>query len=110
MHSLNRLGRISRIEKAFVVSLWDLSSIIVSVGVRADPMDAAARRELIVRLRERLGVDVSCPTAWDRPDACGVGRQRSDGWALLPTCAGNAPCVMFLDGAQQMWRFGSGDD
>jgi hypothetical protein len=87
---------------AFVAALQDAQ-------VQSTVLDAAQRQAIIARLRERLGVDVAARAPWDSPSAP-QGRQRHDGWRLVPTQVGAAPCVVLLAGAETMWSLASGSD
>jgi len=86
-----------------------ISSALHATGVHAQVLDAAEKRALVVRLRERLGVDVTSHAPWDNsagPD----GHLRPDGWELIPTYVGAVPCLMFLDRANTVWKFRCGAD
>lgn len=86
-----------------------ISAAIEDAALRAQTLDAPERQVLVARLRERLGVDVTAPAAWNRVSAPD-GRQRQDGCELISAYVGNAPCLLFLDGARTIWRFDSGAD
>jgi hypothetical protein len=54
-------------------------------------------------------VDVTKYSAWDDSAPprwfAALGR-----WELIPSYVGNAACLMFLDGSQEVWKFDSGAD
>lgn len=85
-----------------------VSSAIVGTGVQAGELNKAERQNIAIRVLERLGVDVTSRAPWDR--ASSEGRQRPDGWALIPKFVGKNQCLMFLEGAQSIWRFSCGAD
>jgi hypothetical protein len=84
-------------------------SAISTAGIRAKMLSPAETQNVLVRLRERLGVDIAAHAPWDLEDAS-PGRSRPDGWKLLPNYVGAASCLMFLNGARQIWEFASGRD
>jgi hypothetical protein len=91
------------------MALDHISSALSATGVRADVLGAAEKKALVVRLRERLGVDVRAHAAWDDKTAPD-GQLRSDGWKKIPTYVGATSCLMFLDGADVVWKFMNGSD
>jgi hypothetical protein len=68
------------------------------------------RQVVVIRLLERLGVDVTSNTPWDDQNAAAEGRQRQDGWELIPMYVGGRECLMFLGGARSVWKFRNGSD
>jgi hypothetical protein len=86
-----------------------VSSALSATGVQAEALSAPEKKALVVRLRERLGIDVEADAAWDDMTESG-GRRRSDGWELVPTFVGASSCYMFLDGADMVWKFTNGFD
>jgi hypothetical protein len=86
-----------------------VSAAITSASVAAEVLDAGERSAVVLRLRERLGVDVKRHHPWDDRSAPD-GRLRPDGWELVPTYMGAEPCLMFLDGADVIWKFATGND
>ena len=71
-------------------------------------LEAPERQALVSCLRERLGVDVARYWPWQSVDAASV--QREDGWMRIAAYVGEAPCLLFLDGADTIWRLASGSD
>lgn len=86
-----------------------ISSALRATGVEAQVLGAGERNALVVRLRERLGVDVVAHAPWS-DSAAPDGRPRPDGWELIPTYVGTTACLMFLDGANTVWKFRKGSD
>ena len=86
-----------------------ISSALHATGNPAEVLGAAERTALVVRLRERLGVDATAHKPWDSP-AAPQGQLRPDGWELIPAYVGGTTCLMFLDGANTVWQFSSGSD
>jgi hypothetical protein len=86
-----------------------VSSALSATGVQAEVLSAPERKALVVRLRERLGVDVRAHAPWDDKTESS-GKLRSDGWELIPTFVGATTCYMFLDGAGIVWKFRNGSD
>ena len=80
-----------------------------ATGVQAEVLAAREKQALVVRLLERLGVDVTGRAPWD-DDAAPDGRLRPDGWQLIPQYVGSTTCLMFLAGAHTVWKFSSGSD
>lgn len=72
-------------------------------------LTSTERQALIATVLANLGVDITAHTPWDAPDAP-AGHVRSDGWELTATYPGSAPCLLFLDGAATVWRFGHSKD
>jgi len=86
-----------------------VSSALSAAGVQAEVLSTSARHALVVRLRERLAVDVTAHQTWDKKTRSD-GKLRSDGWEIIPTFVGNTACCMFLDGAGTVWKFSDGSD
>ena len=86
-----------------------VSSALSATGVQAEILSAPENKALVVRLRERLGVDVRAHAPWD-DKAESSGKLRSDGWELIPAFVGATACYVFLDGADIIWKFGNGSD
>ncbi len=72
-------------------------------------LTATEHQALIATVLDNLGVDITARAPWDAPEAP-PGQRRSDGWQLVARYAGNAPCLMFLEGAATVWRFRHGED
>jgi hypothetical protein len=89
------------------MSLSHVSSAISETGVPAQVLSERDRKALQVRLLERLGVDTAHRAPWEHG---GEGARRPDGWELISKYAGANPCVMFLEGADEVWRFQNGRD
>jgi hypothetical protein len=68
-----------------------VSSALSVTGIEAEVLSALEKRALFNRLRERLDMDVRAHAAWDGKTESD-GKQRSDGWKLIPTFVGAAPC------------------
>ncbi|WP_448040217.1 hypothetical protein [Bradyrhizobium liaoningense] len=84
-----------------------VSAAIRDTGVQAEVLNEENRKALVVRLHERLGVDVMSRAPWERGRE---GKQRPDGWKLIPDYVGANECLMFLEGADEVWKFRSGRD
>ena len=84
-----------------------VSAAVSNTGVHAEVLNEESRRALLVRLLERLGLDVTSCAPWERG---GEGKHRSDGWELIPEYIGANACLMFLEGADEVWKFKSGRD
>jgi hypothetical protein len=89
------------------MSLNQLSSAVRDSGIEAEMLNEGGRKALLVRLLERLGVDVTSRAPWEFG---GKGKQRPDGWELIPKYVGANACLMFLEGAHEIWKFQSGRD
>jgi len=89
------------------MSLRHVSSAVSDTGVQAQVLDEAGRKALVGRLLARLSVDVTSRFPWEHG---GEGKQRPDGWQLVPEYVGANVCLMFLEGAAEIWRFQSGRD
>ncbi|RQH08285.1 hypothetical protein [Bradyrhizobium sp. RP6] len=93
------------------MSFDHVASAIVNTGVQAAGLNEAERRSIVIRVLERLGIDVTSHAPWDRaPSAQSEGRQRPDGWELIPKYVGATQCLMFLEGARSIWKFSCGAD
>jgi hypothetical protein len=95
--------------KEMHMSLDHISLALHAAEVQAEVLDSAEREVLMVRVQERLGVDVTVHAPWDNsfaPD----GKIRPDGWELIPMYVGATSCLMFLDCAKVVWKFKSGSD
>ncbi|MET4513720.1 hypothetical protein ABIB81_003037 [Bradyrhizobium sp. I1.7.5] len=79
-----------------------------STGVQAEVLNEIDSRAIVIRVLERLGVDVTSRAPWDQ--ATSEGRQRPDGWELIPKYVGTNQCLMFLEGARSIWKFSCGAD
>jgi hypothetical protein len=90
------------------MSLRHVSAAVSNTGVRAEVLNERYRRAMVIRLLERLGVDVSKRAPWD--GAATEGKQTPDGWELIPKYIGANVCLMFLEGADAVWKFQSGRD
>lgn len=86
-----------------------ISNALDSAQVQAAQLGTEERLALVVRLRERLGVDVTSRAPWDNIHSP-EGQLRPDGWELLPHYVGSANCLMFLDGAITIWKLNNGSD
>ncbi|VIO66769.1 hypothetical protein [Bradyrhizobium ivorense] len=87
---------------------WDhVSSAIGDAGIQAEVLNEERRRAVVVRLLERLAIDVTSRFPWEHG---GEGKQRSDGWKLIPEFVGSNVCLMFFDGADEILKFQSGQD
>jgi hypothetical protein len=94
-----------------VMSLDDyVSSAVSDTGTPAILLGEKERQVMVIRLRERLGVDVSRYRPWDKNDDVSEGKQRVDGWELIPTYVGEKECLMFLDDGRSIWKFRDGSD
>ena len=89
------------------MSLSPVSSAISETRVPAQALNEGDRKALLVRLFERLGVDMKRRAPWEHG---GEGTQRPDGWELIFKYVGANACLMFLEGADEVWRFQSGRD
>jgi hypothetical protein len=89
------------------MSLNHVSSAVSDTGVQAEVLNEGGRKALVVRLLERLGVDVTSRFPWERG---GEGKQTPDGWELIPKYVGANVCLMFLENADEIWKFQSGAD
>jgi hypothetical protein len=86
-----------------------MSSAVSNTGTAAVLLQEDERDVIVLRLLERLAVDVTCRAPWD--GAAGPeGKRRPDGWKLIPMYVGGRPCVMFPQCARSMWNFRSGSD
>ena len=86
-----------------------ISSALKLTKVHAEVLGAVEKQAVVARLSQRLGVDVTRRAPWDN-DAAPDGRLRPDGWELIPHYVGSATCLMFLEGAQTIWKFRNGTD
>ncbi len=86
-----------------------VSSVHRLTGISPVVLEASVKQTLVLRLFERLGVDVTQPAPWDRSDAP-EGQLQTDGWKVVSTFVGAAPCLMFLDAASPVWKFKNGSD
>ncbi|MDX3966547.1 MAG: hypothetical protein QHD01_08100 [Bradyrhizobium sp.] len=86
-----------------------VASAIVNMGVQADLLKEAERRSAVIRVLERLGVDVTSCMPWNRVSST-EGKHRPDGWELIPKYVGTNRCLMFLEGARSIWKFSCGAD
>ncbi|UGY17737.1 hypothetical protein [Bradyrhizobium septentrionale] len=91
------------------MSIDHIAEAVRETGTRAELLRDAARKALITRLLERLGVDVASHASWDR-DTAPRGRLRPDGWELISKYVGAKQCVLFEDRAREIWRFRDGSD
>lgn len=89
------------------MSFNHVSSAICDTGVQAEVLNEGSRKALAVRLLERLGVDVTSRSPWEHG---AEGRQRPDGWELIPKYVGANVCLMFQEGADEIWKFHNGSD
>ncbi|MBH5368671.1 hypothetical protein [Bradyrhizobium glycinis] len=87
-----------------------ICSAIASTGVQAAVLSEAERRSAVIRVLERLGVDVTGRAPWDRASSSSEGRHRPDGWELIPKYVGMSRCLMFLEGAGSIWKLACGVD
>lgn len=71
------------------------------------PLNEIERNGVVISLMSRLCVNVEASAPWDAIDAPD-GKKRSDGWELIPKYIGDAPCLVFSNGAKAIWRFDSG--
>lgn len=78
-------------------------------GIRIERLDSAQLESVAERLKISLGVDIRNATPWDSTSAP-EGKHRIDGWKLIPQFVGFSECLMFLGGAQVIWRLKSGKD
>ncbi|MBN8428580.1 MAG: hypothetical protein E6Q42_05285 [Dechloromonas sp.] len=86
-----------------------ISSALDATGIAAEVLSVIERQALVLRLRARLGVDVTADAPWD-DDAAPDGCFRSNGWELIPDYVGVNRCFLFLEGARTVWRFRTGAD
>jgi len=86
-----------------------VSLAISATGVPALLLCEEQRRVIVLRLLERLGVNVFGRAPWDHP-AAPLGMQKSDGWKLIPKYVGGRECLLFPEGAGSMWTFSNGSD
>jgi hypothetical protein len=105
----NLVDDVQQVGEKISMALDPISSALSATGVRAEVLGAAEKKALVVRLSERLGVDVRAHAAWDDKTAPD-GQLRSDGWKIIPTYVGATSCLMFLDGANVVWKFRNGSD
>ena len=87
----------------------NINDAMAMTGIQAVVLSEAERHAMVIRLRERLSVDVTKHAPWDDA-AAPDGQLRPDGWEMIPRYVGAATCLMFLDRAQSFWRFKSGAD
>ena len=59
-----------------------VSLALSATGVRADVLSATEKNALVIRLRERLGVDVRAHAPWD-DNTASDGQPRPDGWEII---------------------------
>lgn len=86
-----------------------ISFALGAIDICAETFGEIERKALVLRLRERLGVDVTSQAPWDRSEAP-QGQLRPDGWELIPRYVGGEACCLFLEGASTIWRFRNGTD
>jgi len=86
-----------------------VSSALKATGIQAEELGAREKQAVVVRLLERLSVDVTGHAPWDHK-AAPDGRLRPDGWELITKYVGTTACMMFLEGAHTVWKFSSGSD
>lgn len=86
-----------------------VSSALASASVEASTLDPDSQRNLLERLRTQFDVDVTSRAPWDT-DSAPEGRLLPDGWELITGYVDDRPCLMFLDGAQTIWRMRNGSD
>jgi hypothetical protein len=94
---------------ALKMNMHHITSALVKTEIVASTLIVLERHALVVRLRERLGVDPTARAPWDHSDAPG-GQPSPDGWELIPKYVGTMSCLMFLEGANPIWKFANGAD
>ncbi|WP_338827849.1 hypothetical protein [Bradyrhizobium sp. 27S5] len=92
-----------------------ISSAIRETGTPAEMLDGKQRQALIIVLLERLGVNVTTRAPWDKRTAhkdraASEGRQMLGGWRLISGYVGANTCLLFLEGAREIWKFRNGSD
>lgn len=86
-----------------------VSSAVSNTGAPAELLSERERQAVLIRLLERLGVDVTRNAPWEDGSAS-EGKQMQDGWQLIPAYVGGRECLMFLEGARSIWKFQNGAD
>jgi hypothetical protein len=85
-----------------------VSSAVSNTGTPTILLSEKQRLAVVIRLRERMGVDVTSNQAWN--GGASERTQRLDGWDLIPRYVGGRECLMFLEGARSIWKFRNGTD
>lgn len=85
----------------------DFSSPKKIIELHAEKINAIKRKLILERLKAIINVDVTMGAIWDNKSAPD-GLQCADGWKLISNYVGNNPCLMFLEGAETIWRFSDG--
>jgi hypothetical protein len=91
------------------MSVDHVSSAISDTAAQAEVLNERQRKAVVVRLFERLGVDVTSRAPWD-DKAAPDGKLRPDGRELIPRYVDAAACLMFMGGAHAIWKFRCGSD
>lgn len=99
----------SIVREAAAMSLDHVSLALTATGVPVAVLGTGEKQAMVLRLLERLGVDVRRHEPWD-DNAAPEGRLRPDGWELIPRYVGTTTCLMFLNGANTVWKFMTGSD
>lgn len=85
------------------------SSALEATSVEAITVDPTHQRDLLERLRTQLDVDVTSHAPWSA-DSAPQGLFLPDGWERITDYVGRRPCLLFLEGAQTIWRLNNGPD
>ena len=86
-----------------------IASALARLGIKAKELDCAARRAIVERIRDRLGVDLATRWPWDRAGAP-AGSYAPDGWARIADYVGGRACVMLPEDGETGWGFASGGE
>ncbi|MBR7745285.1 hypothetical protein [Undibacterium baiyunense] len=86
-----------------------IAAAVVTTRVSAKLLSSHEREGVVDCLCERLRVDVSSHSPWDKFDAPD-GVLNHDGWKLIPSFVGGESCLLMTTSASAVWRLGSGKD
>jgi hypothetical protein len=86
-----------------------ISSAVRETRTPTELLNEGDRQALVIRLFERLGVDVTSDAPWD-DEAAPEGVLKSNGWELIPGFVAARTCLVFLGGARVIRRFQCGSD
>jgi hypothetical protein len=92
-----------------MMSLDFIAEAIAETGVQADRLVVAERLNVISKLRERFGIDITTDRPWDCVTAP-QGKLRPDGWKLIPEHIGATEALVWTVAAETIWKFRQGGD
>jgi hypothetical protein len=86
-----------------------IDSAIQRLGASVRSLGPEEVRNVAALIRARFRLNIKAVSAWDMENTP-EGLQRSDGIELVSSFVGNAACLFFLSGAQEMKEFQNGAD